>query len=179
MLPAATSTTQRPSLTTLRTITRTQHTRRSRSLRWHELLALRGHDELKHIGRLRLGRILLYQDKAQEVVDLLAANEIGSFAALTDELIGDAQTALGNVEAAGEAYRKALADPSPEPTLNRGLVQMKLADLPDPAAIAEATMLEAAEAPESEVSAEEPADEAMSMEVDAELSTDEEAEETQ
>lgn len=103
-----------------------------------ELLALRGNDELKHIGRLRLGRILLYQDKAEEVVDLLAANELGAFTALTHELLGDAHAALGDVEAAAAAYSKALADPSPAPTINRGLVQMKLADLPDAEAVAEA-----------------------------------------
>ena len=108
----------------------------------NELLALRGHDELKHVARLRLARILLYQDKAQEVVDLLAANERGAFTALSNELLGDAHAALGDVEAAGEAYRKALADPSPAPTVNRGLVQMKLADLPDAADIAAAAAAE-------------------------------------
>ena len=115
----------------------------------NELLAMRGHDELKHVARLRLGRILLYQDKAQEVVDLLAANELGAFAALNNELLGDAHAALGDVEAAGEAYRKALADPSPAPTVNRGLVQMKLADLPDAEAVAEAVAAEAGEAADS------------------------------
>ena len=114
----------------------------------NELLALRGHDELKHVARLRLARILLYQDKAQEVVDLLAANELGAFAALSNELLGDAHAALGDVEAAGEAYRKALADPSPAPTINRGLVQMKIADLPDAADVAEAGATEAGEAAE-------------------------------
>ena len=100
----------------------------------NELLALHGNEELKHVGRLRLARILLYPDKAQDVIDLLAANELESFSALTNELLGDANAALGNVEAAGEAYQKALADPSPAPTINRGLVQMKLVDLPEPEA---------------------------------------------
>ena len=113
----------------------------------NELLALRGNDELKHVGRLRLARILLYQDKAQEMVDLLAANELGAFAALTQELLGDAHAALGDINAAAEAYRVALADTSPAPTINRGLVQMKLADLPDAEAVAEAadSEIEAAE----------------------------------
>ena len=102
----------------------------------NELLAMSGNDELKHVGRLRLARILLYQDKAQEVVDLLSDSTIAAFASLNSELLGDAYAALGDVEAAGDAYREALADPSPVPTINRGLVQMKLADLPaaaDPA----------------------------------------------
>ena len=103
----------------------------------NELLVVRGNDELKHIGRLRLARILLYQDKAQEVVDLLGSNELNAFGALNSELLGDAHAALGDVDAAAEAYRSALADPSPAPTINRGLVQMKLADLPDAEAVAE------------------------------------------
>ena len=100
----------------------------------NELLALRGNEELKHVGRLRLARILLYQDKAQDVIDLLAANELDAFSALSNELRGDAHAALGNIEAATEAYQQALADPSPAPTINRGLVQMKLVDLPEPEA---------------------------------------------
>jgi predicted negative regulator of RcsB-dependent stress response len=95
-----------------------------------ELLALPGNSELKEIGKLRLARILLYQDKPQEVVDLLANPALSAFDALANELLGDAHLALGQVDAAGEAYRKALADTSPTPTINRGLVQMKLADLP-------------------------------------------------
>ena len=97
----------------------------------NELLELRGNEELKQIGRLRLARILLYQDKAKAVVDLLTASDATAFAALENEMRGDAYVALGEVEKAREAYRKALEDPSPAPTVNRGLLQMKLADLPD------------------------------------------------
>ncbi|MDH3531301.1 MAG: tetratricopeptide repeat protein [Gammaproteobacteria bacterium] len=95
-----------------------------------ELLALSGNDDLKHIGRLRLARILLYQDKAQDVVDLLGEQNREAFAALNSEMLGDAYLALGRIEDAGDAYRKALSDPSPVPTIDRALVQMKLADLP-------------------------------------------------
>lgn len=97
----------------------------------NELLAVRGNEELKHIGRLRLARILLYQDKAEDVVDLLDKQTASAFMGMNNELLGDAYAALGRIEAAKEAYNKALADPSPAPTVNRGLVQMKLADLPD------------------------------------------------
>jgi len=96
-----------------------------------ELLALQGNDELKQVGRLRLARILLYQDKAQDVVDLLGDQDSVAFAALTSETLGDAYVSLGRIEDAGNAYRKALSDPSPVPTIDRALVQMKLADLPD------------------------------------------------
>lgn len=96
----------------------------------NELLVLRGNEELKHIGRLRLARILLYQDKAQEVVDLLANQDSPAFLALNSELLGDAYVVLGRFADAGDAYRKALADPSLVPTVDRSIVQMKLADLP-------------------------------------------------
>jgi len=95
----------------------------------NELLVVRGNEALKQVGRLRLARILLYQDKAQEVVDLLADQDDEAFAALFAEVRGDAFAALGQVAAAGDEYRVALADTSQ--TINRGIVQMKLVDLPD------------------------------------------------
>lgn len=95
-----------------------------------ELIATRGNGALKHVGRVRLARILLYQDKAQEVIDLLAEQEgNAAFAGLYAEIRGDAYAALGQVDAAGDAYRIALADTSQ--TVNRGVVQMKLIDLPE------------------------------------------------
>lgn len=96
----------------------------------NELLTMKGNDELKNIARLRLAHVLLYQDKAQEVLDLLADVDVGAFNSLYDEQRGDAYTALGQYEKAGEAYRRALADPAPNPVVDRALVQMKLVDLP-------------------------------------------------
>ncbi len=95
----------------------------------NELLLMRGNKALKQIGRLRLARILLYQDKPQEVVDLLADQDDAAFAGLFAEMRGDAFAALGQITAAGDEYRTALADTSQ--TINRGIVQMKLVDLPD------------------------------------------------
>jgi len=95
----------------------------------NELLTVRGSKVLKHVGRLRLARVLLYQDKPQEVIDLLADQENEAFAGLYAEMRGDALAALGQVDAAADAYRIALANTSQ--TVNRGLVQMKLLDLPD------------------------------------------------
>ena len=94
-----------------------------------ELLAMRGNRELRNVGRVRLARVLLYQEKAQEVIDLLESEQDEAFAALYAEALGDAYAALGRVTAAAEAYRAALADTSQ--TVNRSVVQMKLADLPD------------------------------------------------
>ena len=76
----------------------------------NELLLMRGNKALKQIGRLRLARILLYQDKPQEVVDLLADQDDAAFAGLFAEMRGDAFAALGQFTAAGDEYRTALAD---------------------------------------------------------------------
>lgn len=99
-----------------------------------ELLATRGNGALKHVARTRLARVYLYQDKAQDVIDLLADRDDESFAGVYAELLGDAYAALGQIQAAGEAYRIALADQSQ--TVNRGIVQMKLVDLPEAQSLA-------------------------------------------
>ncbi len=109
-----------------------------------ELLAMRGNDALKNVARLRLAHVLLYQDKPQEVADLLEGVEVVAFAALYDELLGDAYVALGRTAEAGDAYRRAMADPSPNPTIDRALVQMKLVDLPE-VVVAEAADTDPAE----------------------------------
>ena len=109
-----------------------------------ELLAMSADEGLQNIGRLRLARVLLYQDKAQEVVDLLEGLDAPSFAALKDEALGDAYAALGDYQQAADAYNRALTDPSPSPTIDPALVQMKLIDLPE-VVVAEA---EPAEVPE-------------------------------
>lgn len=119
-----------------------------------ELLDLRGADELKPVARLRLAQILLYQDKPQEVIDLLAGQQDQSFAALTSEALGDAYAALGRYEEAGEAYRTALADPAQSQAVDRSLLQMKLVDLPSETAAptsapAEAPPAESPVAPEA------------------------------
>lgn len=113
-----------------------------------ELIDMRGNEELRSLGRVRLARVLLYQDKAQEVVDLLAAEEDAAFAGLYAEALGDAYAALGRIDEAGDAYRAALDDRTQ--TVNRGLVQMKLIDLPD-APPAESAELEEQQAGEDEV----------------------------
>jgi predicted negative regulator of RcsB-dependent stress response len=95
----------------------------------NELLAMRSNKALKYVGRLRLARVLLYQDKAQEVLDLLEDREGEAFSGLYEETRGDAHAALGQFGEAADAYRTALADTSQ--TVNRGVVQMKLIDLPD------------------------------------------------
>jgi len=87
-------------------------------------------DELKDVARLRLARIYLYQNKAQEVVDLLAAEDAGAFAAAFAEVLGDAYAKLGRIAEAEDAYQKILVDTSSQDTVDQQLVQWKVLDLP-------------------------------------------------
>ncbi len=100
----------------------------------NELLASGGDEALKHVARLRLARILLYQDKAQEVVDLLENETNPAFSAAYGEVLGDAYHALGRIEDAQSAYQRVLMDPLSQGTVNQRLVQWKVLDLPEIAA---------------------------------------------
>ena len=95
------------------------------------LLSGRANTEMKMVGRLRLAKVYLYQDKHQQVIELLSGFENTSFAARYDELLGDAYAALGQFAEASAAYGRAMLDDVSAPTVNRELVQMKIADLPD------------------------------------------------
>ena len=104
-----------------------------------------GNDELKHVARLRLARIYLYQDKAQEVLDLLATQDVEAFSAAYSEVLGDAYTALGRIAEAQDAYQKILMDPTSQGTVDQQLVQWKALDLPEVAPLPAAEPLSAAE----------------------------------
>jgi len=93
-----------------------------------ELVGMRGNREIRLVGRARLARLLLYQDKPEEVIALLENQDAPAFAARYAEALGDAYALLGDVERAAEAYRTALGDTAR--TINTELVAMKLADLP-------------------------------------------------
>jgi predicted negative regulator of RcsB-dependent stress response len=88
-------------------------------------------EEVKLLARARLGRVLLYQGKPQEVVDLLADQESTAFAAIFSELLGDAHHALGQAEEAQAAYSEVLLDPLSRETVDQQLVQWKALDLPE------------------------------------------------
>ncbi len=87
-------------------------------------------EELKQVARLRLARILLYQDKPQDVVDLLDGQESPAFAAPFAELLGDAYYALGRIADAEAAYQSALLNPLSQGTVDQQLLQWKVLDLP-------------------------------------------------
>jgi len=94
------------------------------------LIASNASDEFKKVGQIRLAKLLLYQDKADEVVTLLAGMEEGAFAARAADVLGDAYVALGQIADARDAYQRALAETGNAATVNQQFVQYKLLDLP-------------------------------------------------
>jgi predicted negative regulator of RcsB-dependent stress response len=96
-----------------------------------ELVASDSDEAVKHVARARLARVLMYQGKAQEVVDLLDGQESAAFSAAYNELLGDAYHALGRIEDAQVAYQTVLLDPMSQGTVDQQLVQWKALDLPE------------------------------------------------
>ena len=124
--------------------------------------------EIALVARLRLGKILLYQGKAEEVVGLLSGQPDGAFSARYSELLGDAYVELEQYAEAEVAYMAALADPAQSQTLDTALIQLKINDLPEAAGGAAAEELiegtaedaTAGEVPEEVPAAELPAEDA-------------------
>src|SRR5690606_17314578 len=83
-------------------------------------------DELLLTARLRLARVMIAQDQAQQALDLLRAVNPGSFASSFAEVEGDALLSLGQREQARDAYQRALAA---NISGNPGLLSLKLQDL--------------------------------------------------
>lgn len=86
--------------------------------------------ELALVARLRLAKVLLYQDKAAEVVSLVEDHLDTAFGPLMNEVLGDAQVALGDFEAAGIAYTDAVAALATSGA-DTSLLQLKINDLPE------------------------------------------------
>ncbi len=136
-----------------------------------DLLAGVAAEEFKHVARLRLAKVLLYQDKAQEAVDLLEPHEgENAFAQRYADTLGDAYVALDRVVDARAAYQRALIESGTGATVDQNFVRLKLLDLPVDAVAVEAPA-EAADEP-----ADAPVDEAAEDVADAEETTPEEAE---
>ena len=94
--------------------------------------------------------MLLYQGKAQEVIDLLEGHAMGAFAATYNEILGDAYQALGRIEEAQLAYQAALLDPMSRVMVNQQVLQWKALDLPEVSAADTTAPDEPAEEPEAE-----------------------------
>jgi predicted negative regulator of RcsB-dependent stress response len=120
------------------------------------LLEAPASEELKQLARLRLARILLYQDKPQAVVDLLEGQESSGFEPAFGEVLGDAYHALGRIAEAEAAYQAVLLDPLSQGTIDQQLVQWKALDLP-PVAVEEAPSEEPAADPVAEPAADDEA----------------------
>jgi predicted negative regulator of RcsB-dependent stress response len=95
----------------------------------NELLEMNGFEHLQHVARVRLAKVLHYQGKPEEVLTLLEGQENAAFAARYAEELGDAYAALGRYDEARASYQAALGET--QPTIDQGLVQLKLMDLPD------------------------------------------------
>ena len=101
------------------------------------LLERRGYPELQHVGRLRLAKVLLYQDQPAEALALLDGEDGAAFGARYAEVRGDAYAALGRYDEARAEYQRALDASQLEtalagsaPSVGTGFIQLKLLDLP-------------------------------------------------
>jgi predicted negative regulator of RcsB-dependent stress response len=94
------------------------------------VVAMPGNDAFKLIARARLAKIMLYQDKAEEVLAMLEGETEGAFASRYAEILGDAYVALGRTDDAREAYQRALGESRQAATVDQQFVQLKLLDLP-------------------------------------------------
>lgn len=90
--------------------------------------------EIGLVARLRLAKVLIYQNDASGVVELLKGVDAGAFMARYSEALGDAYVMLREYADARDAYLVAMSDNAARPTVDRALVQMKLDDLPDESA---------------------------------------------
>ena len=91
--------------------------------------------ELSAVARVRLAKVLQYQEQYDEVLTLLEGEDSTGFTARYAEARGDALVALSRFDEAREAYLVALADNGQ--TLDTTFLQLKLLDLPpaEPAAM--------------------------------------------
>src|SRR5512138_681583 len=82
-------------------------------------------DELRRVAQLRLARVLIHQQKHDEALGLLKAQDAGAFTAQVREVRGDALFAKGDLAGARAEYAAALAA-NAETTTDRTMLEMKL-----------------------------------------------------
>ena len=83
---------------------------------------------LVKIARLRLARVLAYNEQFDRALETLNVPDVGEFGPRFSEIRGDIHAANGNVEAAISAYTDALLS-SGNGTVNTDYLQLKINDL--------------------------------------------------
>lgn len=86
-------------------------------------------DYLRQIARLRLAKILLFQNKASEVISVLSTVDDNAYVAAIELLKGDSYKALNRLNLARAAYTRAIAEIPADDTM-MVLAKMKLNQLP-------------------------------------------------
>jgi predicted negative regulator of RcsB-dependent stress response len=95
------------------------------------ILSKSSDSELSLIAEMRLAKIMLYQKKYQEVIDMLKGNTGHAFETKYSELLGDAYFGLDEFDKAEFAYMAALQNTNQAQIVDASLIQMKINDLPD------------------------------------------------
>ena len=100
-----------------------------RELRW--VLEQQPEAAVAEVARLRLSRVLLAQGDAQgALAEVTGRPEVDSLKSDYAELRGDGHLALGNIQAAREAYEVALNSLGPQQQNRHTLLRSKLNNLP-------------------------------------------------
>ncbi len=94
-------------------------------------------DELQHIARLRLARVMLAEGQHDAALKLLSAAQPGSFLSAYEELKGDIYLASEQLASAQTAYQRAFGAAVQDDA--KKLIQTKLDDLGVPQAAAKKT----------------------------------------
>lgn len=90
-----------------------------------EVLGTVTNESLKHEITLRLARVYIANNKADEAMALLNKNDYGAFAAVYNELKGDAYASQNKLDEARQAWQQAITD-SQDSSTDLSLLNLKL-----------------------------------------------------
>jgi predicted negative regulator of RcsB-dependent stress response len=108
-------------------------------------------DYLRQVAYVRLARVQLAQNKADDALATLEKVELGAFSGMVGEVRGDALLLKGDRKGALTAYRTALLDTGPAASGEGGQLQLKINDLAAPSAAEPAVASAAAPAEPAKV----------------------------